>query len=342
MTVRVQFLPSVMGTAQFLARYGVLVAFVALFLVNAIWQGEVFLKPENLRNLLNQNAAVGIVAVGVTFVILTGGIDLSVGSLMALAAALGLVALNRAMGAGVSEGAAVWLAAVVMLGSGLLLGMLNGLFIAWGRVAPFIATLVGLVGFRSLVLALANGGEIRSSSMDVLPSLGTGGLPTGLSSASGASLVLTWGIVLFIVVTLVAEFVSRRTRIGRLIYAVGSNERAVRYAAVNPGGVKFLVYALSGLMCGLAALTLTARMNSVASGSMGAYYELDAIAAVVIGGTSLSGGVGRVWGTFLGVLLLGMITNMLVVANVPVYWQGVVKGAIILLAVLLQRATAEG
>lgn len=329
------------GVALFLTRYGVLVAFAALFLVNAIWQGEVFLKPENLRNLLNQNAAVGIIAVGMTFVILTGGIDLSVGSLMALAAALGLVALNRAIETGVSEGAAVWLAAATMLGSGLALGMVNGMFVAWGRVAPFIATLVGLVGFRSLVLALANGGEIRSSSMETLPSLGTGGLPTGLVSAGGTPLVLTWGVVLFLVVTLVAEFVTRRTRFGRLVYAVGSNERAVRYSAVNASVVKFWVYALSGLLCGLAAFTLAARMNSVASGSMGAYYELDAIAAVVIGGTSLSGGVGRVWGTFLGVLLLGMITNMLVVANVPVYWQGVVKGAIILLAVLLQRSADE-
>lgn len=329
------------GVACFLTRYGVVVAFVALFLVNAVWQGEVFLRPENLRNLLNQNAAVGIIAVGMTFVILTGGIDLSVGSLMALAAALGLVALNRGMEVGVSEGAAVWLAAATMLGSGLLLGMLNGLFVAWGRVAPFIATLVGLVGYRSLVLAIANGGEIRSSSMVVLPSLGAGGLPTGLVSSGGTPVVLTFGIIVFLVVVVFAWFVTRRTRFGRLVYAVGSNERAARYSGVNAGVTKFWVYVLSGGLCGLAALTLSARMNSVASGSMGAYYELDAIAAVVIGGTSLTGGVGRVWGTFLGVLLLGIITNMLVVANVPVYWQGVVKGAIILLAVLLQRSAAE-
>lgn len=329
------------NVGPFLSRYGVVVAFVLLFLVNAVWQGEVFLKPENLKNLLNQNAAVGIIAIGMTFVILSGGIDLSVGSLMALSAALGLVAINRQMSGGSSEGAAVALGLATMLGSGLLLGLVQGVFVAWGRVAPFIATLVGLVGFRSLVLALANGGEIRSSSMEVLPGLGSGGVPTGIPTAGGGPLVMTWGILLFVVVTLLAEFVSRKTRFGRLVYAVGSNERAARYSAVNTARVKLGVYGISGLLCGLAGFVLTARMNSVASGSMGAYYELDAIAAVVIGGTSLSGGVGRVWGTFLGVLLLGMITNMLVVANVPVYWQGVVKGAIILLAVLLQRSSTE-
>jgi ribose transport system permease protein len=329
------------NVAQFLARYGVVVAFVLLFLVNSLWQGEVFLKPENLKNLLNQNAAVGIIAIGMTFVVLSGGIDLSVGSLMALSAGLGLVALNSRMGAGAPEGAAVTVGAIAMLGSGLALGLLQGAFVAWGRVAPFIATLVGLVGFRSLVLALANGGEIRSASTNVLPSVSSGGLPTGISTESGGSLILTWGILLFLAVTALAEFASRKTRFGRLVFAVGSNEKAARYSAVNTARIKLAVYGLSGLLCGVAAFVLTARMNSVASGSMGAYYELDAIAAVVIGGTSLSGGVGRVWGTFVGVLLLGMITNMLVVANVPVYWQGVVKGAIILLAVLLQRPSAE-
>lgn len=318
-------------------RYGVLVAFVVLFLVSAIWQPAIFLKVENLRNLLNQNAPVGIVAVGMTLVIIAGGIDLSVGSVVVLSAALGLWTLNK-MVPGSGEGVATAVAALVAIGSGAALGALNGLIIVVGRVAPFIATLAGLVAYRSLCVALAEGGEIRSASPEVFPSLASGGVPIPFLRVSGDQpLVITWTILLFFGCALLAGFLLNWTRFGRYAVAVGANERAARYSAVAVDRTKFLTYTLLGAFAGLTALMLSSRMNSVASSTVGQLYELDAIAAVVIGGTTLRGGYGRIWGTVVGVLLLGIITNMLVVAGVSAYWQGVVKGAIILAAVLMQR-----
>lgn len=323
---------------QFMQRYGVLVAFALLFAYNAFTQADVFLQPENLRNLLNQNVAVGIIAIGMTLVIVSGGIDLSVGSMLALSGALAVLALNKQLAGGAAESTAVAVGFAVCLGVGSFLGALNGFLISIGKVAPFVATLVGLVSFRSLTLAMAEGGEIRSQSSEVFPGIGSGGLPLPfLQSAGGKPLVLTWGILAFVACALLAGFVLNWTKLGRYTVAVGANERAAKYSAVNTGLTKFWVYTLLGLFTGVAAFTQGARLNSVASSSMGLYYELDAIAAVVIGGTSLRGGSGRIWGTVVGVLLLGMITNMLVVAGVSVYWQGVVKGAIILAAVLMQR-----
>lgn len=328
--------------ADWLPKYGVLVALAVLIVLSAITQPGVFLSPENLRNLLNQNASVGIIAVGLTLVIAAGGIDLSVGSLMALAAALGLTALNKLTGSGQPEHLAVLGAAVTCLSVGTGLGALNGLMVSWGRIPPFIATLVSLVAFRSLTLALADGGEVRSSSSGVMPGLGQGGVPLPfLPTADGRPLVITWSILAWIGVALVGGYLLNQTRFGRYAIAVGANERAARYSAINVGATKFWTYVATGTFTGLAAFFLSARMNSVASSSMGLYYELDAIAAVVIGGTSLTGGKARVWGTVAGVLLLGIITNLLVLNGVSVYWQGVVKGAIILAAVLIQRSRAD-
>jgi ribose transport system permease protein len=327
---------------QFLQQYDVLVVFVLLFAANAIKQPGVFLQPENLRNLVNQNVAVGIIALGMTLVIVTGGIDLSVGSMMALSGVFGILTLNKVMQGGGSETAATVYGILVCIGSGVVLGAFNGFLVAWGRVAPFVATLVGLVAYRSCAMALAEGSEIRSSSSNVFQSLGQGGVPVPLVHVSGGQpLMLTWGMVLFIVGAIVAGILLNRTVFGRYATATGANELAGKYAGVNTLAAKFWAYTILGLFTGIATVTVATRMNSVASSSMGLYNELDAIAAVVIGGTSLRGGSGRIWGTVVGVLLLSLITNMLVTLGVSVYWQGVVKGAIILIAALLQRGRAE-
>jgi len=331
-----------MKLSEWLPRYGVLVALAILMGFSAITQPGIFLSPENLRNLLNQNAAIGIISIGLTLVIAAGGIDLSVGSLMALVAALGLITLNKLTGAGQTEVVAVMGAGAVCLGLGAGLGALNGLMVSWGRIPPFIATLVSLVAFRSLTLALADGGEIRSSSLIILPNLGQGGIPLPmLPTPDGRPLMLTWGILAWGLVALIGGYLLNQTRFGRYAIAVGANERAARYSAINVGAAKFWTYLVVGVFTGVSAFVLTARMNSVASSSMGLYYELDAIAAVVIGGTSLTGGRARVWGTVAGVLLLGIITNLLVLNGVSVYWQGVVKGLIILAAVLIQRRRTD-
>jgi ribose transport system permease protein len=322
----------------FLQRYDVLIIFAILFLVNAIWQPGVFLQPENLRNIVNQNAAVGITALGMTLVIISGGIDLSVGSIMALTGVLAVMALNKAIDLKHSEGQASAIAILVCMGAGALLGAVNGVVVAWGKVAPFIATLVGLVAFRSLSMALAEGGEVRSSSDTVFPSLGNGGIPIPFLHVSGNQpLILTWGMIVFVMLAILSGVLLKYTVYGRHVRATGANELACFYTGVSTAKTKLWTYTLMGLFAGIAGATLVTRMNSVASSSTGQYYELDAIAAVVIGGTSLRGGAGRIWGTVVGVLLLGIITNMLVTMNVSVYWQGVVKGAIILAAALAQR-----
>jgi len=325
-----------------LQTYGALVALLILFIGNAIWQPDLFLQPENIRNLLNQNAAVGILAVGMTLVIISGGIDLSVGSMMALIAALALLTINKSMTGGGAESSAVGMGVLACIAAGIGLGFVNGLVITLGRIAPFIATLVGLVAFRSVALALAEGGEIRSASSNLFPAIGDGGIPLPfLEIAPNRPLVLTWNILLFIAIALLASFLLNRTRYGRHAIAVGANERAAIYSGINTNRVKVITYTLMGFCAAVAAIGESARMNAVSSAQLGLYYELDAIAAVVIGGTSMNGGRGRIWGTVVGVLILGIITNMLVVSGVSAYWQGFVKGVIILLAVLIQRGQSD-
>lgn len=325
----------------FLERYGVLVAFALLFVWNAALadNAEIFRRPENLRNILNQNAATGIVAVGMTIVIVVGGIDLSVGSIMALAGAASVLLLNACLGAGWSEVSAVMLGGGVGMLIGLACGTLNGLLVTVGRLPAFIATLGGLSAYRSITLALAEGGELRADATSVLTTIGRGGVPIlpGALTSSGSPLVLYWNIILFLVIAAAGEVLLGLSRYGRHVVAVGGNETAARYSAIAVERVRLFAYVIIGGLAAVAGLMLTARNNSMSSSQLGLLMELDAIAAVVIGGTSMAGGKGRVWGTVLGVLILAIINNMLVVADVSAYWQGCVKGVIIVLAVLIQR-----
>lgn len=327
---------------KFLQNNGVFIALAVLYIVGAIWQPNLFLKPEGLRNLFNQNASTGIIAIGMTVVIIGGGIDLSVGALMALSAAVALKLTEYFLGRGQPETAAVILGVSGCLIAGTVLGYINGILITVGRIAPFIATLAGLVGYRSLTLAMAEGGEIRSASNNVFPGIGQNGIPLPFVTTSRGQVVeITWGILLFLLIAYIAHFLLTRTRFGRHVVAVGANERAARYSAINTNKVKVATYALLGFFTSIAALVLGSRMNSVSTSQMGLYAELDAIAAVVIGGTPMTGGKGRIAGTVVGVLILGIINTMLVASGVSVYWQGFVKGAIILLAVLIQRGQQD-
>lgn len=318
----------------FFQDWGVLIAFIVLFAFNVFRPGSTFLDPENLRNLVSQSAVVGLIAIGMTFVIITGGIDLAVGSLVAMAGAATILVLNKLGTSGAST--AIIVALLAGLGVGALMGLANGLVVAYGRVAPFIVTLAGLAGFRSIAMVLGDGGEIRST-VPSFQNIGFGGIPLPAKTANGEPVVLYWSVVIFIVVALVAGFALNKTRFGRHVIAVGANEKAAHYSAIDTKKVKVAVYTMLGLLTGLAAFLLTARMNSVGTGSVGLYYELDAIAAVVIGGTSLRGGRGRIWGTVVGMLLLTLISNMMTAYRIDTDWQGLVRGAVILIAVLMQR-----
>jgi ribose transport system permease protein len=322
---------------RFFQEYGVLVALIVLLIVNVATRADNFLTPENVRNILSQNAYVGIIAVGMTFVIMTAGIDLSVGSMVALCGAAAVLVLNKQAAGG--ESTAILLACLASLGVGTVAGALNGLAIAFGRVAPFVVTLAGLAGFRSIALVLGEGGEIRSQ----VPSFGELGFAgfdvPFLKTNAGTPLTLYWSLIAFIGVALLASFVLNYTRFGRYLIAVGANERAAKYSAINTQTVKLAAYTLLGTLVGLAGFLNAARMNSVGTGSVGTFYELDAIAAVVIGGTSLRGGKGRIWGTVVGVVLLTLIANMMTAYRIDTNWQGLVRGGVILIAVLLQRGS---
>ncbi len=321
----------------FFQDWGVLVALVVLLIINAVTRGASFLQPENLRNLLSQNAYVGIIAIGMTFVIISGGIDLAVGSLVALCGAVAILALNK-----VGAGSGAMIAALLLaVSAGSVAGLLNGVIIAYGRVAPFVVTLAGLAGFRSIALVLGDGGEIRST-VPAFQDLGFGGVPLpGIKTAVGDPLLLYWSLIVFILVALLAGFLLNKTKFGRYVIAVGANEKAAHYSAIDTRKVKVACYTFLGALVGLSAFLLTARMNSVGTGSVGLYYELDAIAAVVIGGTSLRGGKGRIWGTVVGVVLLTLIANMMTAYKIDTDWQGLVRGLVILVAVLLQRGGKE-
>ena len=356
---------------------GALIALLSLVLATTL-RNPTFIGGENVLNVLRQWSFVGILALGMTFVMTLGGIDLSVGSLVAFAGGLGILVMNTALGAaglvtsyeaalgqaGVPlpcgafryalsrlflqlglagrEGTAVALGFAVIVATGLLAGLLHGLLISRGRLAPFIATLGGLAGYRSLALALANGGEVSSRSPSLFKAIGTGGIALpGTNLAPQAPvpvpLLVPWPVLVFVVLAVLAHVLLNRTRYGRYVVAVGCNPRAAAYSAIDVGRVTRWTYLLMGFLAGVAALLLASRMNSVSSSGTGLYYELDVIAAVVIGGTSMSGGRGTVIGTVIGVLILGVVGNMLNLLQVSTYLQGLVKGLIIVVAVLMQR-----
>ncbi len=301
-----------------------------------------FLTLANFNNILGQNSFVGVVAIGMTFVILLGGIDLSVGAMVALVGGAAILTMNRVAGSpgdGQAAGPGIAAAVAVCLLGGALAGALNGLLIAKGRIAAFVATLGTMAIYRSLIVAQVQGAEIRSA-VPAYRGIGSATINVPGLGLEGGDLPLRVSILVFLGLALVAHVVLTRTVFGRRVYAVGDNALAARYAGVPIARTTINVYAIAGLCCGVAALLVSSRANSVASSSTGMLYELDAIAAVVIGGTRLQGGAGRVWCTVVGVLILGVINNMLNMLDVNVYYQGLLKGLIILAAVLAQPKKA--
>jgi ribose transport system permease protein len=300
-------------------KYAPLFALILLFGISAV-ASPYFLQVRNLLNILRQVSYTGVIGLGMTFVIISGGIDLSVGSAAAFTGGLAVLMLNR-FGGGVP---AIILAILVGLVVGTLTGMFNGLIVTKGKIAPFIVTLGTMSIFRSLTLYMANAGEFRSASA-IYPEIGSGsfaGIP-----------IPVW---IFFVLAVTCHILLNNTRFGRYVCAVGSNERVAIYSAIKVNLIKFVTYLITGFTVGVTSITLSSRLNSISSTNAGIFYELDAIAAVVIGGTSMSGGSGTIQGTVIGAIILGIINNMLNMLGVSPYLQGTVKGLVIILAVLLQ------
>lgn len=276
-----------------------------------------FLTVSNLLNVAQQATIIAIIAVGMTFVIITGGIDLSVGSVLAFA---GVV-----MASALQSGVPLPLALLIGLGVGLLCGVTNGLLITIGRLPPFIATLGMMSVARGAALMFTEGRPISGFSESFR------------SIATGEILRIPAPVVIMVVVYLIAHFVLKRTKLGRYTYAIGGNEEAALLSGINVRLNKTMVYGIAGLLSGLAAILLTARLNS-AQPIAGMNYELDAIAATVIGGTSLLGGEGTVSGTLIGALIMAVLRNGLNLLSVSSFFQQVVIGSVIIFAVLIDMA----
>ncbi|AUH66056.1 ABC transporter permease [Paracoccus zhejiangensis] len=306
---------------------GPLVALVALIILGALLN-PAFLAPANITNVLARSAFIGMIAVGMTFVITAGGLDLSVGSMAAFLAGIAIIAMNFALPSVGENWGTIILGMIVCILGGIAAGYLNGALITKARIEPFIVTLGTMGIFRSLITWMADGGTLS--------------LDYGLRTLArpvyyGGIGWITWPIIAFALTAIVGEWIMRHSRFGRHVEAIGSNDRVARYSAIDVNRVKLMTYVLLGLLVGLATVLYVPRLGS-ASGSTGTLWELEAIAAVIIGGTALKGGTGRVWGTVVGVLILSLIDNILNLADlVSPYLNGAIQGVIIVLAVVLQR-----
>ncbi|WP_448071074.1 ABC transporter permease [Georgenia yuyongxinii] len=302
----------------------ILIGFVIL--LSLLTDGN-FLHFQNLKNVAVQVAPIGILALGMMFAIITKGIDLSVGATVALAA---VVASSLAQ---ISSGSTamfpglvmpVFVAVVVGLLVGSATGAVNGFLVAKFRIAPFIATLGMMTAARGIALIYTDGRPVS-------------GLAPGFNVLGQGSLIgVPIPIWLFGLITVITWVVLNRTRFGRHVYAIGGNDQAARVSGINIARVQFKIYTIIGLFAGLAGMILAARIGS-GNPQLGTSMELDAITATVIGGTSFNGGVGTVWGTVVGALIIGVINNGLDLMNVSPFMQMVIKGAIIVIAIILDE-----
>jgi ribose/xylose/arabinose/galactoside ABC-type transport system permease subunit len=297
---------------HYFSAYGILVALLVLCAVLSV-ASDNFFTTENLINVLRQVSINGILAIGMTFVIIAAGIDLSVGSIVAL---VGVVTAT------VAHDSNLAFAILVGLLVGLVCGAFSGIAISKWGLAPFIVTLGMMTIARGLTFVISNGRPVSG--------LSQGYLAIGKSDWLGVPTPVWILLAMFLIATVVLYM----TKIGRYIYAIGGNENAARFSGIRISLVTVFVYAVSGLLAALAGIVLSSRVSAGLPQS-GVGYELDAIAAVVIGGTSLSGGRGRLWGTIVGVLIIGVVNNGLDLLNVSSYYQQIVKGFIIIAAVLL-------
>ncbi|WP_158848372.1 ABC transporter permease [Algibacter sp. L1A34] len=312
-----QQLSSPGGILKFIVKHNTIFIFVLLVIFSALIS-DVFFTSTNLSNLLKQVSGIGIISIGMLIVILTGGIDLSVGSMVALLAVTFAILVNVVV---------LPLAILLTIIIGFSLGSVSGYLVAYQKMAPFVATLALMTIARGLGFIYSKGSPITFK---------TPGGEFMSNFANNSTIGIPNIAIVFFLIVIFAMVMLRYNVFGRLIIAIGSNEEASRLSGIKVNKYKFLVYAISGALAATAAIIVASRTN-LGSPNMGMAWELDAIAAVVIGGASLNGGKGSAINTLMGVLILGLIGNILNLLNVPSYPQQVVKGAIIIFAVLLQR-----
>lgn len=299
---------------KYIGSLGLLLVIVTFCIVLSILS-PVFLTKANLVNLLMQSTILATLALGVTFVIITGGIDLSVGSVMAVSSAIGL-------GLIVYNGVPVFIGVLVMILIGAIFGLINGLFVTKLQLSPLIVTLATMGIARGIVLIYTN-----SANVNPVPE-------TFVKLASGSFLTIPYLIIVVVILTVIAHVLLKHTVFGRSVYASGGNELAAQLSGIRTKTIITLTYVLAGVAAAIGGLLLTARLES-AGPSAGTGIELTVIAAVVIGGTSLFGGQGNILGTILGVILLSLVSNAINLLGVPPAWDALVTGSVILVAAIL-------
>jgi ribose/xylose/arabinose/galactoside ABC-type transport system permease subunit len=298
----------------FVLNYGIYLVFLILCVVVSI-ASPVFLTVQNLSNVLLQVSSVGIIAVGMTFVIIARGIDVSVGAIVALASVISVTAMKM-------NGQPWWMGILYLLGVGVAFGVINGFAAAFLKMPPFLVTLATMTIARGLVLSISQGVSIYGLP-EIFPAIGLGSVGP-----------VSYPVIIMLVSFLVGYLVLHKTVLGRKVFAVGGNPDAARVSGINVEKIIMITFIIVGFFSGLSSFVLTSRLNSF-SPSMGLGFEFSAIAAVVIGGTSLAGGEGNIGGTLIGVLIMGVINNALNLMGVSVYYQDIIRGAIIFLAVMI-------
>jgi len=302
-------------------RYKVALGLIILVILSSLISSD-FIRPTNIQNVVQRVSIMGILAIGMTFVILSGGIDLSVGSLLAASACLTAGAIKY-------YHLPIGIAIVVGLLGGASFGFLNGVFITRGKMQPFVITLALMTSVRGFAFLYTNGQPITLEPSEV-PLI----INLGLGKIANAIPIQT---LIFASVALLAFLVLRFTPFGRYVYGLGGNEEAVHLSGVNVDRVKVLIYTISGLLSGLGGILMVGFQNGLANANFGLGYELSAIACVVIGGTSLAGGIGGVGSTVIGTLIIGILDNILNLKGVGTYVQEIVRGAIIIFAVYISK-----
>lgn len=303
--------------------YSYWVSFVVLVIL-AVIVNPSFFRWSNITNIFVQTSTIGIIALGMSMVISAGLIDISVGSQVALISGLGILLLNQTN--------SIVLMLLFCLVFGLVIGTINGLLVSKGHMPAMIATLATQSICRSIINHLGQGGPftVNADNFDSFRLVAAGGISIG-------PLFIPYPMLMLIGMSILFALIMSRTRFGKHIYAVGSNELSAKLSGVNVDWIKILVFSVTGLMCGFVSWLYASRVMAVAAASAGSAYEMDAIAAVAIGGTAMSGGRGKIIGTFLGALMFKIINNILTIANVPTFLNGAISGAIIIVAVLLQN-----
>jgi len=314
--------------------YSILVVFVVIIIICAVAAPR-FILLDNLLNILRNTSTVGAIALGMTLVIIAGGIDLSSGPVLAVSGAV-LILLQRMVNADGSPAVPLAVAILACLAVATSFGFVNGFIVTKAKLPPFIVTLaVGIIA-RSLVMYFMRGATVMGNNIPQFTGIGNGSvLSFQLGSATFPGIPIPF--IVAIAMAVVFHILLTRTKFGTYVFAVGGNENAARYSGIKVDRIRIATYMLVGLCTGIAATIEMSRMAAVAATTSGAQYEFEAITAVIVGGTSLSGGKGRIVGSIVGFIILGIVNNMMIMLNISPYLSGAVKGAVILFAVLMQR-----